>query len=202
MTQVRFAPSLAAIVIKPSISNTILSDTKKPFIWCLYPSNATGQNVLQLTPKNTSFDDICAYTPTRNHTPVRILVVMPVLNTSLVYSIMKIQSTQVNDRGMTGCNSVFGTHCFVFFCIEIQRYMCMEPGCNTKFTKWSELQNHVNSSHPVECEVCHKSFARRALLNRHMKGTHLQADRVPCEHEGCGKDFSSVSSLHLRSIGH
>ncbi|KAI8097026.1 uncharacterized protein BX664DRAFT_292299 [Halteromyces radiatus] len=77
----------------------------------------------------------------------------------------------------------------------IQRYICTEPGCNMKFTKWSQLQTHVNTGHPVECDVCHKQFGRQALLNRHIKGTHMLKEEVHCEWEGCTRVFRSLKSL-------
>ncbi|KAF9578569.1 hypothetical protein BGW38_005567, partial [Lunasporangiospora selenospora] len=80
------------------------------------------------------------------------------------------------------------------------RYGCMIQGCESYFSKWSQLQKHTTLYHKtVECPVCSKSV-RKAALAAHLLTHDSSRPKIPCEHEGCSRIFSTKRTLavHIR----
>src|SRR5947209_7072195 len=77
------------------------------------------------------------------------------------------------------------------------RYACGYPDCTAIFTKWTHLQTHVRTAHPIQCQTCHRTFKHRHYLTRHLI-THVPlSDRstFPCYRPGCDRTFASEKSL-------
>ncbi|KAH9855387.1 hypothetical protein C2E23DRAFT_620402 [Lenzites betulinus] len=57
-----------------------------------------------------------------------------------------------------------------------QVHSCVYPGCNTKFLRQYNLQNHIRSVHTpapsLSCDACGKRYTRRIDLRRHVTAQH------------------------------
>ncbi|KAF5398532.1 Histone-lysine N-methyltransferase PRDM9, partial [Paragonimus heterotremus] len=70
--------------------------------------------------------------------------------------------------------------------------------CKKGFTRYSDLQRHVNAIHLKEkayvCDFCDKVFTQRCDRQRHTNAIHLKEKLHVCEF--CGKHFADGSHLH------
>lgn len=75
------------------------------------------------------------------------------------------------------------------------------------FTTYSELQNHISTAHPQQCDECALTCSSAAELQRHVEihhsGTTLDERRLfPCTVGECGRAFTKRGNLnvHIRAV--
>jgi uncharacterized Zn-finger protein len=113
-----------------------------------------------------------------------------------------------------------------------KKFVCEQDGCGKSYTQKSDLKRHVIGQHsgqmPYLCpfDGCGKGFVRLDNFRAH-EGTHEEKQsyecdsarklqnhekrhveelylikKFVCEHEGCGKDFSSSKDLRRHEVVH
>ncbi|KAJ3207883.1 Transcription factor IIIA [Dinochytrium kinnereticum] len=77
------------------------------------------------------------------------------------------------------------------------RYACGVEGCDGRFSKWSLLQSHIKSEHPIVCPTCRKPFLRRDTMREHMLTHDEDRELLPCPWLGCEKSFAYRKNLNV-----
>jgi uncharacterized Zn-finger protein len=114
---------------------------------------------------------------------------------------------------------------------ESKPYKCQYEGCGKRFTKSSNLTQHLRihsgmvmawhysvninifflGEKPFQCDLCGRSFRQSGNLTKHLKShenAHLRWNRstsekpFKCPHEGCDKSFTAKSSLQNHIRSH
>ncbi|EPQ57297.1 hypothetical protein GLOTRDRAFT_37802 [Gloeophyllum trabeum ATCC 11539] len=83
-------------------------------------------------------------------------------------------------------------------------FVCPVPGCGSTFTRRFNLRGHLRShteERPYVCEWpgCGKGFARQHDCKRHQALHTARSQSNVCQ--GCGKTFSRLDALNVRSHG-
>ncbi|XP_054167407.1 zinc finger protein 729-like [Oppia nitens] len=91
-------------------------------------------------------------------------------------------------------------------------YMCRYKGCSKRFKLKSHLSLHSSTYHSMtnqstedtnnnmSCDVCHKTFNTKTLLNNHLKTHYVRRTKYRCSE--CGKSLSTKRYLriHQRTV--
>lgn len=77
---------------------------------------------------------------------------------------------------------------------------CLQPDCKLSFKRRDAFDRHEYTHNGVKryvCDICDSKYITRSHLTRHGRSAHQirTEDRVKCQHESCGMDFTNTTSM-------
>lgn len=76
----------------------------------------------------------------------------------------------------------------------------MQPDCNLSFKRRDAFDRHEYTHSGLKkyvCEICEAKYITQSHLKRHGRSAHQikTEDRIKCQHETCGMEFTSTTSM-------